>query len=212
MTDFDYECSVRKNLARQAKYRKNGSKSKKCSLPSDRMTTKQWKERCGPVMSYNLGSPMDWETFKAMPASLQAEYISNLQKKYGATASDIARMFDIKPLTVLRHVERNQLNVTFARGKCMNAEQRNVWSNFLSPDIHDGTVEMYNDDAGAASGRNDTSDDTAEVSADLSNAMVMKQVSLRFSGQLDIGAIANSLRMILGKEPSGELEIVCSLA
>lgn len=40
MTDFDYDVKQRRELARAAKYRKRGSKSKKCTLPSDYLTQK----------------------------------------------------------------------------------------------------------------------------------------------------------------------------
>ena len=44
MSDFEYDCWQRKRIAQQAKYRKCGSKSKKCSMSTDHMTQKQWKE------------------------------------------------------------------------------------------------------------------------------------------------------------------------
>ena len=89
MSDFEYDCLQKKRLAGQAKYRKRGSKSKKCNLPSDRMTQKQWKERCGPVVSFNFNKPMNWDTFKKLSTIVQTEYITNLQKKYGVTAVDL---------------------------------------------------------------------------------------------------------------------------
>lgn len=42
MNDFDFDCLQKKRLAQQAKYRKRGSKSKKCTMSTDYMTTKQW--------------------------------------------------------------------------------------------------------------------------------------------------------------------------
>ncbi len=48
MSDFEYDCWQRKRLAQQAKYRKCGSKSKKCSMsnrPHDSETVerKEWE-------------------------------------------------------------------------------------------------------------------------------------------------------------------------
>ena len=121
MSDFEFDCMKKKQLAGQAKYRKRGSKSKKCSLPSDGMTNKQWKERCGPVISYNPNKPMAWEDFKKLPTHIQAEYITNLQHKFGVTAVDLGKMFGVQPLTVRKHADANNLGVEFPRGHAMSA-------------------------------------------------------------------------------------------
>lgn len=100
MRDFDYEVLQRKRLANQARYRKNGSKSKKCSLPSDGMTQKQWRERNGEIVSYNLTKPMKWKQFLALPEDVQQEYIATLQDKYDASMAGLAVMFETHVNTV----------------------------------------------------------------------------------------------------------------
>lgn len=47
MNDFEFDCLQKKRLAQQAKYRKRGSKSKKCPMSTDHMTKKQWIEKDG---------------------------------------------------------------------------------------------------------------------------------------------------------------------
>ena len=79
MTDFDYDVMLRKRLASQAKYRKRGSKSKKCPLQSDGMTRRQWERRNGEVVSMDLNRPMDWKTFKGFPVTMQETYLKQLQ-------------------------------------------------------------------------------------------------------------------------------------
>ena len=88
MTDFEYECKKRKDLARQAKHRKCGSKSKKCSLSTDYMTNRQWKERNGTVMSINMNNPVSWEDFKGMSLQTQKDYISNIIDTYNEIIAD----------------------------------------------------------------------------------------------------------------------------
>lgn len=208
MSDFEFDCMKKKKLAGQAKYRKRGSKSKKCSLPSDGMTNKQWKERCGPVISYNPNKPMDWEDFKKLPTHIQAEYITNLQQKYGVTAVDLGKMFGVRALTVRKHADANNLGVEFPRGHAMSAANRAEWDKFVCPEqdspafLDDGECEEW----------------PAEEPADempapaQPEAMKMKNFSLRFSGNIDVNMIANSLKWILGESPNGELEIICNLA
>lgn len=224
MTDFDYDCLQKKRIANQARYRKNGSKSKKCSLPSDRLTHKQWKERCGPVVSFNFNRPMNWDTFKKLPAMVQAEYITNLQKKFGVTAVDLGKMFGVQALTVRKHAESNKLNVEFPRGHAMNATRKEAWARFLGEEA-DGAA---NNVPAPVSNQEDTASeqhvfhlsenteeeahDPAEFTPIQQKGMNMKRFTLQFSGIIDADMIANSLKLILGNQAEGELEIICNLA
>lgn len=227
MSDFEYDCLEKKRLARQAKYRKNGSKSKKCTLPSDRLTNKEWKERCGELVSYNLGAPMSWDEFKKLPERVQAEYLEKLRAKYQVTSVELGRMFGVKPLTVRRHVENNKLGVSFPRGHTMSAQDRCGWDGFLgnsdgSEHVSDSET-LHNDEAGpectvVATGESAECDNTAvpvvfakSTSYNPEKTMSMRQVCLRFDGTIDVDAIANSLKFILGSQANGEVEIVCSL-
>lgn len=97
MTDekyvFEETSRERKRVGTGAYSRKRGSRSKKCTLPSDNMTAGQLKKRNGEVMQYNLNKPMSWYTFKSMPEDLQREYIVKCKEKYGARGRDLAEMF-----------------------------------------------------------------------------------------------------------------------
>lgn len=204
MNDFEFDIMQKKNIAHSARKQKIGTRSKKCSLPSDRMTNKQWKERNGEVMSYNIGKPIEWSEFKALPNEIQEEYIVRLQKKYSVTATDIAKMFGVKPLTITRHVTAKGLNVSFHRGRSMSTEQRTEFAKFLNGDTtreDEATTE-------------DSNDSTCNECADDNNndvTMKMNGVSLTFSGRIDVDAIANSLRHILGTEATGKIQIVCDI-
>lgn len=84
-----------KRLARGAYAKKNGSKTKKCSLPSDHLTERQRKELNGKVETYNLSKPMSWNTFRKMPDDLKVKYLSSLVNDYDARCKDIADMFGV---------------------------------------------------------------------------------------------------------------------
>lgn len=219
MSDFEYDCLQKKRLAGQAKYRKRGSKSKKCNLPSDRLTQKQWKERCGPVVSFNFNKPMNWETFKNLSAIVQTEYITNLQKKYGVTAVDLGDMFGVRALTVRKHVDANGLNVTFPRGHSMNAERRAVWNEFLGV-VPTNVVESVPENAAEEAHAEEVVAEVLTAQAEPEpviapmepKGMSMKKFCLQFAGVIDVNMIANSLKLILGDQSNGELEIICKLA
>ena len=100
MNDFDYDVLQKKRTAAGARHMKRGSRSKRCSLPSDNLTPAQLKRRNGPVSTYKLDAPMMWDDFKAMPVDLQKQYLTNLVEAYGATNEMLGDMFYVHPTHV----------------------------------------------------------------------------------------------------------------
>ena len=105
MHDFDYDAMQKKCIAHGASHMKRGSKSKKCTLPSDYLTAAQKRRLNGPVSTYKLDEPMNWESFKAMPEDLQKKYILNLQETYQANNNMLGKMFGVTGVSVckMRH-------------------------------------------------------------------------------------------------------------
>ena len=195
MNDFDFDCLQKKRLAQQAKYRKRGSKSKKCTMSTDYMTTKQWKERCGKLVTIQTDKPVSWATFKELSKQTQEEYLHGLMESYGANASSLAAMFHVKPLTVRRYITSRGLDISFPVGHSMTFEQRRMWEEFLSG----GEKSVYVD---LPQEQNTEPDD---------KLMNMSGFSVRFSGKIDVNMISNSLISILGNDVVGEVEIKCNL-
>ena len=100
MNDFDYDVLQKKRTAAGARHMKRGSRSKRCSLPSDNLTPAQLKRRNGPVSTYKLDAPMRWDDFKEMPADLQKQYLTYLVETYGATNEMLGDMFYVHPTRV----------------------------------------------------------------------------------------------------------------
>ena len=194
MNDFEFDCLQKKRLAQQAKYRKRGSKSKKCPMSTDHMTKKQWIERCGKIVTIKMDSPVSWASFKELSKQTQEEYLKNLMEKYHINASSLAEMFHITPITVRRHIATQGLAVAFPVGHSMNAEDRRAWELFLSGDASENEVSAENEE---------TCDE---------EPMSMCSFSLRFSGKIDVSMISNSLIRILGDHYVGEIEVTSNLA
>lgn len=216
MNDFDYDVMQKKRIARMAKYCKGGSKSKKCPMSTDYMTRKQWEERCGEVYTYTMNKPKSWEQFKELPTNIQKEYLMYLVQNYNANATSLATMFGVRPLTVRRHIESNQLGLTFKVGNSMNAEQKTKWQEFLSEvQIPNETAERSDEAFTKAEETPDASKEvTTPVQPQFINSMKgmdMKQFSLTFQGQIDVGMIASSILSIIGQGATGKVEIVCTL-
>ena len=100
MNDFDYDVLQKKRTAAGARHMNRGSRSKRCSLPSDNLTPAQLKRRNGPVSTYKLDEPMRWDDFKAMPVDLQKQYLTYLVETYGATNEMLGDMFYVHPTHV----------------------------------------------------------------------------------------------------------------
>ena len=132
MTEFDYEVRGRKQLARNACAKKNGSKSKKCSLPSDHMTKKEWNERCGKLMSYNLKKPMKWNEFKSMPEDLRKEYLQMLFNIFGVSVNRLAKMFECHGNSIHYFIKNHCPGITALKnGEYMTDEQVSIWDKFV---------------------------------------------------------------------------------
>ena len=110
MTDFDYDVLQKKRLGYGARHMKRGSKSRRCSLPSDHLTAAQLKGRNGPVNTYNLEKPMTWEDFKAMPKDLQQSYIASLQGRFGVGTTTISKeLFGLSAVSLRQYMTRHGL-------------------------------------------------------------------------------------------------------
>lgn len=92
---FQQTSRERKRIGAGAYARKKGSKTRKCTLPSDNLTAGQIKKRNGEIMEYKLNKPMKWKEFRSMPEDLQKEYIQKLASEKKAKAKDVAEMLGI---------------------------------------------------------------------------------------------------------------------
>ena len=133
MNDFDWDVLQKKRIARGAAHMKRGSKSKKCSLPSDRMTAAEWKRRNGTVNTYNMNLPMSWGAFKMMPPDLQQSYIDRLQERFGVSLSDISKdLFDCSIGNLRLYANRHGLKYKTNKGQKLGKEETVLWNNWLN--------------------------------------------------------------------------------
>lgn len=205
MTEFEYDCYKKKNVAHSAMRRKCGSKSKKCSLPSDNMTPKQWNERCGDVMSYNVGRPIKWAEFTKLPKDLKEEYMNNLIEKYSANARTMADVFGVSVATVFRVVKNEELNVKFLKGKYPTGEKLEALKMFMN-----GNSEETKDENGQDV---DVEDNPSEETDQVGGVAKTKldSFTMNFSGEINVDMIANSLRYILSGGGQARIQIICEL-
>lgn len=87
--------------------KKSGSRSKRCSLPSDNLTAKQRKELNGAVKEYSLNKPLYWTEFLQLPKDLQLEYMDKLINKLHARRVDVVGMFWVSQSTFNLWLKKN---------------------------------------------------------------------------------------------------------
>lgn len=128
MHDFDFDIMEKKRIAQGARARKCGSKSRKCTLPSDYLTAAQKKGLNGKVGTYNLSGPMTYNTFRAMPDDLQKEYLLKLRNEMGATLTAMGKMMQCSPETVRQALMRHGIPTNIKR---MSFESKLRWDAWL---------------------------------------------------------------------------------
>lgn len=133
MNDFDYDNLQRKRIAQNARYKKGGSKSRKCTLPQDHMTPAQLKRRNSEVISWNLSAPMKWNVFNTMPDDLKREYIELLRLNYNASNARIAEMLDKPRLAVANEIAR--LGLSDSSRRQLSYAQEEAWERFCNPKV-----------------------------------------------------------------------------
>lgn len=77
-------------------------------------TEKEVREMSGPDYSVKLGKRMTFAELKALPESLQKEYIKDILVRYDISSTAIAEVLGANPATCLKHLKA--LGFTFPRG------------------------------------------------------------------------------------------------
>lgn len=109
---FKSDVYERKQMTYGSKHKKNGSKSKKCTLPSDYLTKKEKEKMNGEVKKYIIGKPIDADTFKSYPAEIKQEYIITTCAYYQASCYALAGVLPINGYHFDEIVRVDNLNVS----------------------------------------------------------------------------------------------------
>lgn len=117
---FQQDIKEKKSAGRGAFHKKCGSKSNKCTLPSDRMTKKEREAMNGEVFHYDPRKWYTWEEFKAMPIEYQVKYVNSLLNRYDCGLANISCIVFGKSKSWLslyfkKHGQREFIN---AKEKC----------------------------------------------------------------------------------------------
>lgn len=132
MTDFDYDVLQKKRIASGAYHRKGGSKSKKCTLPSDHLTEAQKRKLNGPMTTVQMGQPMAWLDYKGLSDELKKKYLMDVLNSYKPSARMLSEMFNISRRTLINEMRRLGLPIG-KRGYYRPTEAQNaMWEAFCN--------------------------------------------------------------------------------
>ena len=117
----------KKVLARNSKYRKCGSKSKKCTTPSDYLTPAQKRKLNGDVSVYQIGKPITWKEFKSYPLEMQQKWLDAFVDRFQCSTKGMGILFGIHGSSVNNYCRQNGLEIkkggvyTSAKGDAIRA-------------------------------------------------------------------------------------------
>lgn len=181
------------------------------------MTNAEIQKMNGELISYNINEPMDFKTFKKLPADAAREYIMHLHDVYGVGPKRLAEMFHRSSTWVISILSSEPYNIKFTKRCRMSAEQKKAWAVFIGGEQHDDAeIEPADGETQNQAIADKVAAFRAErygVQQDEDDIEPVKQkgtidaFSVRFNGCITITEIANSLRLILGGEIEGILDI-----
>lgn len=106
MGDAEYTFNItnrdRAIIKNSAKYKKNGSRSRGCTFPSDYLTPAQKRKLNGGIITMNMNKPMDYRSLVTCPEDLQKEYLHGLVTRFNATNRALGEMLGVSAPTVNR--------------------------------------------------------------------------------------------------------------
>lgn len=133
---FYDDVKERNSMKSGAFHRVNGSKSKKCTLPSDNLTPAQKRKLNGPVREWRVMEPMSWKDFKQMPLDLQQEHLHYIQNRFRIGPSQIsALVFGMSDSAVYFYAQKKGLHYVTYKGTHLSEETKKAvsdWVNWVS--------------------------------------------------------------------------------
>ena len=130
---FEQDVRERSKMKTGAFHKKNGSKSKKCTMPSDHLTPTQRKKLSGECMSIKMNEPYyDWKSFKDLSTETQRNYILGLVVDHQARSKDVAEMLGVSANTFSAYCAKFNPRIKFISGRNMDEK----WLDFITkPDL-----------------------------------------------------------------------------
>lgn len=217
---FKEDVKERKSLLSGVRHKKNGSKSKKVTFPSDNLSYYQRKKLNGEVKSYFMNRPMTWKEFQTYPDDLQETYLATLVDGFNVSMNQIGDMMNISNTTLNRLIKtKGFTKIHTTRGRrVVTEEDIQSWNEFLGDWPTGRYSEKY-------FGRKTTEDMSEQEIAEgamglLEQAasdeikpteskpvMEINRFSIGYDGEINLNDVVAYLQLTLGDKFTGHLDI-----
>lgn len=128
MNEFDYDCYLKKRIARGASKSRNNHGYATALTPKP-YTNKEITKMHGPVYTVNYRKPMTYEELKTLPAEMQKKYLEHLMSRFDIRLGTLEYMLGKSP-TVLSHRNRDLWKIELSVGgkpKMKAIEEFKAW-------------------------------------------------------------------------------------
>ena len=139
---FNQTSAQRKRTSYGAYHKKGGSRSKRCTLPSDYLSKAQKEALNGELATFQLGKPMDWYTFKSMPEDLKYDYLKALMEKHEGRDKDVAEMFGISQKTLSTYKSNHFSTLKRGRGGDTRKPVSPKWLAFINAEAETSDEDL----------------------------------------------------------------------
>lgn len=213
MNDVEFilkeDIKAKKQAGRGYYHKKNGSKSKKCRLPSDHLSKKEIEKMNGECKVYNLNKPMNYSNFCAMPVDLRIKYLEMLRDKFGANQTEISKMMCVAVTTLSSH------RAKFLDGKPVFKSYKHsrldleAWNKFINGEEDKDAVVAEKEEMTTSDNKKVEDDNSADTTCLPYNRVVTKadivNGSMNLRGKAD--DIFRKMTDILGCENEYEIYV-----
>lgn len=94
--EYIYKQDVKeKAITARSSHKYGSSRRRRCGLSSDNLTRKEWERMNGPVHTLKPDEALSWDRFRALPRSLQQDYIKHILSKFKVGPAALGRMFGV---------------------------------------------------------------------------------------------------------------------
>lgn len=132
VTDEEYTFNEtnkeRKRNSYGARCKKNGAKSKKCTLPSDNLTKKEREALNGKIMTYKIKG-ISWKEFISYPIDIQKNILDTYATK-NARPKDVSEYLGVNHNTFKNHLHKAHLGPNNLRNG--NSGRHPDWDRYIA--------------------------------------------------------------------------------
>lgn len=224
---FKEDVKERKSLLSGARHKKNGSKSRRCTLPSDNLSYYQRKKLNGEVKSYSMNRPMTWKEFQTYPDDLQETYLATLVDGFNVSMKQVGDMMGCCNTTLNRLIKnKNFTKINTSKGRrIVSQEDIDSWHKFLG----DWPTGRYSEKYFGRKSTKDSEDLVKDISdleiaegamklteqsaseeitpVESKHIMEINRFSIGYDGEINLNDVLAYLQLTLGDKFIGHLDI-----